>query len=157
MKSPLPFLALMLCASVALAEPPAAPDDETGAAASELVNKQLLAPMKKSESRRKSFSRAMPVPVSRRVRVLDTEALTDARGKRFVRFAIDVRRAFDEQGAWQKDSMLGCAYPEEREVYVQDGSAYVSARNLLSAGAKARADVCRPAPVLALQTAQAEP
>jgi hypothetical protein len=107
--------------------------------------------MRKSESRRKSFSRAMPAPVARRVRVLDSEALTDARGRQFLRFAIDVRRGFGEQGEWEKDSMLGCAYTNEREVYVQDGGGYYAARALLGAGGKARVDVCR-APQLAIAT-----
>lgn len=157
MKNSLSLVALMLCTSVALAEPPPAPTPgDARSTALELVNRQLVAPMKKSESRRKSFSRAMPVPVARRVRVLDQEALTDARGKKFVRFAVDVRRGFGEEqeAGWRNDDVVGCAYPNEREVYVQDGDAYFAARSLLSAGGKARPDVCRAAPVLALQTAE---
>jgi hypothetical protein len=154
MKNPLPFLVLMLCTSVALAEPPAPPANETQNAATELVNKQFLTPLKKAESKRKRFSRAAPAPVQRRVRVLDTEAQADVRGKKFVRFAIDLRRTWDEQGSWEEDSVVGCAYPDEREVFVQHGEAYLSARSTLGAEDKqGRADVCRVAPAGTVQVA----
>ena len=51
------FLLSMLCASVALAEPPApAPAAKQDAAA--LVNQQLVQPLKQAEARRSRFSRA---------------------------------------------------------------------------------------------------
>jgi hypothetical protein len=143
MKNSFPFLVWMLCASAALAEPPVAPLNESQNAAAELVNKQLLLPLQKAESKRKRFSRAAPAPVERRVRVLDTEGQLDARGKQFVRFAIDVRHAWDERGAWQRDSVLGCAYPSEREVFVQQGRGYRAARSLLGQREKEQANVCR--------------
>jgi hypothetical protein len=150
MKRSLSVLALMLCASAALAEPPA---DDAQRAASELVNKQLLAPLQKAESRRSRFSRAAPVAVERRVRVLDRVALTDARGRQFVRFAIDERRLRGKQSPWAQASVVGCAYPGEREVFVRRGKGYLPARSLLGADEQERADVCRAAPGAAGQLA----
>ena len=141
----LPLLVSMLCASVAFAEPPAS----SPSAVTELVDKQLLAPLKKAESRRSRFSRAAPVAVERRLRLLDAVALTDRHGKAFFRFAIDERRAFDEAGQWEKDRISGCAYPGERTVFVQHGAAYVPARNRLGGAEKADPYACRAAPGLA--------
>jgi hypothetical protein len=150
-KKSLPFLILTLCASAALAEPPPAPADNAAAA---LVNEQLVKPMQKAESKRSRFSRAMPVPVQRRVRVLDTVAQTDASGKQFVRFALDVRRPFDEEGKWEH-SLAGCAYPSDGKVFVQQGEAYVSPKAMLHGNQKDQPGVCRAAPVVAVQVAVA--
>ena len=144
MKS-LPFLVLMLCASVAFAEPPAPPAPASQSAVAELVDKQLIAPLKKAESRRAKYSRAAPAPVTRRVRVLDSVALTDAHGRQFVRFAVDERRGWDERSAWRSDRMLGCAYPNEREVFVQREDVYLPARGMLGKEVEERSDVCRAA------------
>jgi hypothetical protein len=154
MKS-LPFLVLMLCASVAFAEPPAPPSTEAQAAAAELVDKQLLAPLKKAESKRARYSRAAPAPVQRRVRVLDTVTRNDVHGRPFVRFAVDERRGWDEKGAWRSDRVLGCAYLNEREVFVQRGDAYLPARSMLGKDAAERSDVCRAAPQAGAQLASA--
>lgn len=145
MKSSLPFLVLTLCASVCLAEPPVAPSSKTQDAAAALVDKQLVAPLKKAESRRSRFSRAAPAPVQRRVRVLDTVPLTDSRGDEFVRFAIDVRRGWNEKGQWQNDSVVGCAYPKAGDVFVQHGEAYLHARSMLGKDRNEHAVVCRAA------------
>jgi hypothetical protein len=150
MKSSLAFLISMLCINLALAEPPASPSTKTQTAASELVHKELLAPLKKVESKRSRFSRAAPVQVQRRVRVLDAEALTDVRGKQFVRFAIDERRPWSGH-SWQQDSVFGCAYLDEREVFVRRGQAYLPARSMLGDDEEERADVCRAAPESAAQ------
>ncbi|MFT3926597.1 MAG: hypothetical protein QM778_28895 [Myxococcales bacterium] len=145
MKS-LPCIALILCSSVALAEPPSS-------AVNELVTKQILAPLRKSESSRSLFSRAAPVAVQRRVRVLDEVALTDVRGKQFYRFAVDERRPFDEPNAWQKDSFTGCAYPAERQVFVQQDEGYFPARSVLGSEVSAHPSACRPAPQAPAQVA----
>ena len=143
MKSWLPFVVSMLCVSVALAEPPAPPAKPTDKRVAELVNKELVAPMKKVEGKRKRFSRAAPVPVERRVRVLESEPTTDARGKQFVRFAIDERHSWHEDGQWTRDRMVGCAYPSEGEVFVQSGETYTPARSMLGKRGEARGDVCQ--------------
>ena len=152
MKRLLPLLASVLCVSVALAEPPAAAPAKT--AASELVNAQVLVPLQRSEAKRSRFSRAAPVPVQRRVRVIDPTALTDSRGKDFVRFAIDERRAFGERGTWHEDSVVGCAYVNEQQVFVRRGAAYLPARSLLGKDDKEQPGVCLPAPAGAGQLAQ---
>jgi hypothetical protein len=76
---------------LALAEPPAVPPTVAQKAAAALVRRMLIEPLKKSESRRSRFSRAAPVAVERRVRVLDARAQTDAHGRSFVRCAVDAR------------------------------------------------------------------
>lgn len=147
MKSWLSFLVLMLCASVALAEPPQPvepPQTEAQKKAAELVNNELVKPLIKAESKRARFSRAALPPVQRRVRVLDAEAQTDVRGKGFVRFAIDERRSLRED-SWATARVQGCAYPGDGEVYVRKGDAYVHARSKLGKSAKERADVCTTA------------
>lgn len=150
MKNWLPFLALTLCAELAVAEPPAAAPaaapTQTQSEASALVEKKLLEPLKKAEAKRSRFSRAAPVPVARRVRVLDAVARTDTRGKAFVRFAVDVRRRGTEEGDWVRDAMLGCAYPKEQKVFVQRNDVYVPARSVLGEDAEPKPNVCRAAP-----------
>lgn len=140
-----PFLVSMLCASVALAEPPPAPSTPAQGAVAELVDKQLVAPLKKAESRRAKFSRAAPAPVQRRVRV-EAETLTDARGKQFVRFAIDERRGWEVEGTWHEDRVVGCAYLQEREVLVRHKQGYFPARLLLGKSEQARPGACSAAP-----------
>ena len=76
-----------------------------------------------------------------------TSALVDVRGKRFVRFAIDVRRPYDEDQAWQQDAVLGCAYPEDRRVFVRSGDAYVPAASLLGKDVEPEPSACRAAVV----------
>jgi hypothetical protein len=150
MKSWLSFLALMLCASVARAEPPlpvAPPQTESQKRASELVGQELVSPLRKSDKKRARFSRAMVPPAERRVRVLDQQAQTDARGKEFLRFAIDERAAWRGEREWLEDSVLGCVYLEEAQVYVQAGDSYVHARSKLGKRAKAEDGVCRSAQV----------
>jgi hypothetical protein len=140
---------------VALAEPPPAPTNPAQDAAAALVDKQLVAPLKKAESRRSRFSRVTPAPVQRRVRVTDAAPMSDGRGKEFVRFAIDMRRSWHENAPWQNDSVVGCVYVNEREVFVRDADAYVPARSLLGKDAPARPGVCEAAPEAAVQMANA--
>jgi hypothetical protein len=134
---------------VAFAEPPipaSAPNERAAA----LVEKELLAPLRKSESKRSRFSRAAPVAIGRRVRVLDALAQADARGKNFVRFAIDVRHPFDETGAWEQNAMVGCAYLDEAQVFVKRGEGYVTAKGALNGQGKVAAAVCVAAPQMAM-------
>ncbi len=154
MKNWFPSLGLTLCASLALAEPPASPAREEAAAA--LVEQQLVRPLAKAESRRSRFSRAMPVARERRVRVLDSAALVDVRGKAFVRFAIDVRRPWDDEGLWEQDNLLGCAYVAEGRVFVQRGENYLPAGSVVGKNDKPQPDVCRPAPQLAQAATRTE-
>jgi hypothetical protein len=154
MKRLLPLLAWMLCVSAAFAEPGAPLD--TKRATSALVEEQLLLPLKKAEAKRSRFSRAAPVTLERRLRVLDAAALTDARGKAFVRFAIDERR-FADQGAWTKDSVLGCAYLNEQEVFVRRGRGYLPARSMLGKEAEERPGACQAVPASGAAVGRAQP
>jgi hypothetical protein len=159
MKKWLWCLLSMLCASAALAEPPApapapAPDSKTRAAASALVKKRLIQPLAQAQQKRSRFSRSAPVPTERRVRVLDTTAQTDVHGKHFVRFAVDERLRWDDDSEWEMDAILGCAYLDQKEVFVKRGEDYVPASNTLGKDGKARSDVCRAAPGNAGELAQ---
>lgn len=136
MKRSLPFIVSMLFASSSLAEPGAAPK-----AAGALVDSELVVPLKKAEAKRARFSRAMPTPTERRVRVLDGSA-TDARGREFLRFAIDLRRPWSEHGGWQRDGLVGCVYLGSREVFVKVEDRYVPAKELLGRQGKAAPGVC---------------
>ena len=148
MKSWSAFVLSTLCASAVLAEPPSpVPNAPAQQAASALVETMFVAPLKKAESRRSRFSREAPVAVQRRIRVLDATALTDARGKRFVRFAIDVRRPYDEARAWEQDAVLGCAYPEDKRVFVLNGEDYVPAASLLGKDVEPEPSACRAAAI----------
>jgi hypothetical protein len=159
MKNWLLCLLSMLCASAALAEPPAPPGapsstvSKTQEAASALVKKRLLQPLAKAQAKRSRFSRSAPVPAQRRVRVLDTTAQADVHGKHFVRFAVDER--WDEESAWEKDVFLGCAYLDQQEVFVKQSEDYVPASSALGKGGRARANVCRAAPQNAGELASA--
>ncbi len=138
MKRTLSVLLWLLCANAASADPPA------NAQVTALVQELLLKPMAKSEAKRSRFSRAAPVAVARRVRVL--AAHHDVRGQEFVRFAIDERSYRDEDGAWEPDMLIGCAYAAQRKVFVQRGNQYVDASDAFGQGNKFVPDVCRPAP-----------
>lgn len=146
MKRFLPLLTSVLCVSVALAEPPGPPARQAGSGASELISEQILIPLERAESKRSRFSRAAPVALERRVRVLDTFALADGHGKSFVRFAIDERRFAGKQGRWRRDSIEGCAYPNERQVFVRRGDRYLPARSLFGDNPQERPGACRAAP-----------
>jgi hypothetical protein len=142
----------MLCANAVLAEPPAPLADEDKKAAAALVEKELVRPLTKAESKRKRFSRAAPAAAERRVRIEESVAEVDAHGKTFVRFAVDERMPWDEPGEWTKDALLGCAYLTEAKVYVRRGDAYLPARSAVGAQEKPLPDVCRPAAQLAAVT-----
>ena len=141
MKHWLTFLAWTLCTSSALADPPAVPATDSQNAAA-LVQRKLIEPLKKSESRRSRFSRGAPVAVERRLRVIDAQVQTDAHGRSFVRFAVDARYP-GEQRSWSESALTGCAYPADGRVFVQAGSQYVPASAILGEDAAPVSDVCR--------------
>lgn len=153
MKSWFPFLASMLCASVALADPLPPLSREQRQDVSALIDKQLLAPMAKRASRRSKFSRAAPPPVVRRVRVQEA-LLTDVHGDQFVRFSIDQRYAGDEEGDWSKDRHVGCVYPDQRKIFIESEGSYLPARVMLGQAADAQPDVCVPVPLGAAAAAE---
>jgi hypothetical protein len=131
MKKLLTFVCSTLCASVVLAEPPATPT-KVQQAASALVDKQLVQPLKKSEAKRKRFSRSSP-PKARRVRVIDAVAMMDVHGKQFVRFAVDARYSWDDDETWEEGMYTGCVYVDQKQVFVDYGAdLHVTALSMLS-------------------------
>jgi hypothetical protein len=152
MKKLLAFVCSTLCASVVLAEPPA-PATKVQQAASALVDKQLVQPLKKSEAKRKRFSRSSP-PKARRVRVLDAVAMIDVRGKPFVRFAVDARYSWNDDETWE-EHYAGCVYIDQKQVFVeQGGDSHVTALSMLSGEqTEAPPDSCVAAPVAQPQVA----
>lgn len=151
MKRWLTSLLLMLCASAALAQAQVALTSETKKAVTTLVQAQLVKPLQRVQAKRSRFSRVGPVSIERRVRVTEAVAHTDARGKTFVRFAIDTRMSEDD--AWDSDAMLGCAYPNEKKVFVQRGDDFLLPSSVFGGDQHPQVDVCRPAPVAELAAA----
>lgn len=150
MKRSLPFLVLTLFASAAFAQTRPALSSETKKAVSAMVQDQLLKPLARAQSKRSRFSRMAPMPVVRRVRVTDDVTYTDARGRPFVRFAVDTHSARNEDGAWSNDAMSGCAYPNSGKVFVQSGDDFIPAANLLGSEQESQESACREAPVVAV-------
>ena len=121
-------LLTLFAASQASAAP-----SETDAQA--VVEKQLVAPLKAKESRQKRFSRAYQPPQVRRVRVLDSEAVTDGDGAAFMTFAVDTQNGLledvDGTRPWRTDVIVGCVYPESGKVFIKRGETYFGAGLLL--------------------------
>lgn len=143
MKKSLALITLTLCANVAQAEPPTT--DQRDAAVIALVNEKVVSARERADAKRKKFSRAAPVPVQRRVRVLSPTAETDTRGKEFVRFAIDERPAFPDMEDWHEGRVVGCVYLETRKVFVQQGTDYIPARGRKTTDASPDPHACRSA------------
>ncbi len=105
------------------------------------VQDGLLKPLASLEVRR--FSRARPPPHERRVRVTQTSAAKDGKGRAFVPFAIDVRWGADE---WHEDDIVGCAYVGNGKLYVKRGDEYRPAAFLLGKNEEPVTGVCEAAP-----------
>jgi|GEM_PF-1415124 len=109
-----------------------------------VVQKKLLKPLKKVEKKRSRFSRAMPTPAERKVRVLDAKALKDQNGKWFVRFAVDERFPWMDKDKWNEDRIIGCVYTGKKSnVFVQTGKTFRPAKTMLGKRAKPNNVVCR--------------
>jgi hypothetical protein len=144
MKNLLSCLLSMAFVSVAMAEAPV-PNQSSVQRAVELVNEQVLRPLKKLDAKPSRFSREDP-PAARRVRVLDTAVELDARGKSFVRFAVDERYDGDDPGTWQREALVGCAYLDDNKVFLEIGADYLPARSVVGGGKwTPDPDVCRAA------------
>lgn len=135
MKTWLPLLVLVcsLPPSLALADdpPPAL------AALEANLTAVLVTPLEARDAERARFSRAKVPPTARRLRT-ETTLLTDARGRPFVRFAIDAKRG----GGWRSDDVTGCVYVSG-EVFVKTGAVHRPAAFLLGKKVSAAEDrVC---------------
>jgi hypothetical protein len=104
------------------------------------VQDGLVKPLARQENFR--FSRARPAPHERRVRVLSATSLTDAKGRAFVPFAIDVRYG----QSWSANDIVGCAYRDRGDLYVKMGDAYRPASVLLGSDADPAPGVCEAPP-----------
>jgi len=145
------MLAILAFVPIALARPAAAEGvaPAPGATTAEaLVRSQLVEPLAVKERDQSRFSRARLPARERRVRILDDQARTDARGARFFSFAIDERHGFgpvtgDDAAQWRLATVTGCAYVERGEVFVKSGDQHRPAAFLLGKNLKpTAAPVC---------------
>jgi hypothetical protein len=112
-----------------------------------LVSHDLVEPLAAKEVSRSKFSRARMPAQARRVRILDDQAQTDARGVAFVRFAIDARHGYlpEDEDNWRKDAITGCVYLERSQIFVKQGDQFRPAAFLLGKNLKpAAAPTCKP-------------
>lgn len=118
-------------------------NDDVVSTTKALVERQLLERMQERDSRASRFTRALPVPMERRVRILDSSPQLDARAARFLRVAIDERPRLLAAAPWQVNMLTGCAYPGSDEVYLHINGQWRPAEVLVAASA---ADRKRAAP-----------
>jgi hypothetical protein len=154
----LSILAILAFSRMTFAEPTAAdgssPDVKSAEAraAEALVSRDLIQPLAAKEGSRSRFSRARLAPQARRVRILDEQPRKDARGRAFMRFAVDARHgiravAGDDESAWRRDTITGCAYLDRGQVFVSSGDQFRPAAFLLGKNLKAAAETtCQAAP-----------
>jgi hypothetical protein len=126
MKASRSLLSLSILLGSAFALPnPALAGVGSEAEVTKLVEDALLKPLARREAERSRFSRVRTPPAGRRVRVL--EGATDSRGRTFVRFAVDEKRAAE----WVRNTTLGCAYLDGGGVFVSRGRVVKSAAQVL--------------------------
>lgn len=92
------------------------------------------------------FSRKRPPPREHRVRFEQAKVLRDQLGRRFIRFAIDVRF---EESSWHTDDLVGCIYTPLGDIYVKKGNGYRPAAFLEGKPMDAVPGVCTPGRALA--------
>jgi len=146
-------LALACCALVAqaffnLSPSWAGSSGNTVDSAQATVQAKLVQPLEAKESTRSRYSRAALPPQSRRIRILDKVAESDAQGKPFLAFAIDESRGYQvakaDDANWRKDTITGCVYPKSGEVMIKRGDVYYPAAMLWGVRSTAAASgVCR--------------
>ena len=73
------------------------------------------------------------------------ESLTDAGGKRFLRFAVDVTAGRSKRANWRNEAVLGCVYLATQQVFIQRDDEYFPASSALGADDEAVPGVCRAA------------
>ncbi len=120
---------LSLLSSIAFADEPSVKQWATERVQNGLVNRL--------DSERAKFSRAMPAPRERRVRILSSSLSTDEKGRAFASFEVDDR--FGEE--WNV-SIVGCVYKGSGNIFVKLGEEYRPAEILLGKDVKAVPFVC---------------
>jgi len=116
---------------------------EFDAEVSQLVKAALLKPLAQRENERGRFSRVAMPPTARYVRVLEGGPEKDPQGRTFVRFAVDEKRST----RWARNSIVGCAYPDEGAVFIRRGEKVQSAARYLGQRGPATTSECTAATV----------
>lgn len=111
-------------------------------AAEARIDAVLIKPLAVAEERRSRFSRARMPPRERRLRMTQAAVSTDASGRAFVPFAVDVRFG----AGWKDGDLVGCAYPATGEVFVKRGDTHRPAEAMLGKNVQPVAGVCEAAP-----------
>ena len=106
------------------------------------VEEGLLKPLAEKDEEAGRFSRSRPPPRERRVRVTRSTATLDAKGQKFVPFAIDVRFGSD----WRENDFVGCVYTPSGALFVKNGDSYRPAAFLLGKAVEPVAGACEAAP-----------
>lgn len=133
------------------AQAPAAAATPEAHAAGKVVERVMLVPLASKESSRSRFSRAAPMAVTRRVRVLDPVAHKDEKGGEYLTFAVDASYGLfaREDAQWRKNVFLGCVYPRSGEVFLRTGADLRSSDYLLGKRVSPAPDhVCQEAAVV---------
>ena len=102
----------------------AAPKPATPTTPASLVTAKLIQPLAAKETEHSKFSRARLPPSERRVRVLDEKPQQDTGGDAFYTFAVDEKRGWSDDSAWNKAKITGCVYPDRGEVFIKRGNAF---------------------------------
>jgi hypothetical protein len=147
----LSMLAILLFAPASFADSEAV---KGGAPAKVLVQRTLIEPLAAKENNQSKFSRARMPAQERRVRILDETPRQDARGGKFVRFAVDARHGFrfkaDDEASWRQAAITGCVYVDRGEVFVKKGDEHRPAAFLLGKNVKAAGEqICQGEPQVA--------
>jgi hypothetical protein len=106
------------------------------------VETGLLKPLAAMDEKAGRFSRSRPPPRERRVRVTRSAATLDAKGQKFVPFAIDVRFGPN----WRENDFVGCVYTPSGALFVKNGDSYRPATFLLGKDVEPVAGACEAAP-----------
>jgi hypothetical protein len=135
-----------------------ASDETPAAAATKVVQKQLVGPLTEYEGHHARFSRVVMPPQVRRVRITDEALSQDAKGARFMSFAVDARFGLlapttkSDEG-WRQNVVTGCVYADAGQVFIRRGDIYYPSSMLIGkTTAAAPAYVCHSAPVQASLT-----
>ena len=136
-------IGLAVAAEPARDSAPAGSSVGSDAFVSQLVEAALLKPLARREDARSRYSRVRMPPSARHVRVLEGGPETDPQGRTFVRFAVDEKR-FAE---WNRNAMVGCAYPDDGAVFIKLGAGMQSAAQYLGKGGRRATTECTAATV----------
>jgi hypothetical protein len=139
-KSLLQYCAIEACALVLTLVPSFAKADEPPPAAKvqARVEEGLLKPLAEQEKSRSRFSRARMPPRERRARVTQVTPTRDPSGRQFMAFALDVKYGSE----WRENDVVGCAYLDNRDLFVKLGSEYRPSAVLLGQAGDAVQGVC---------------